>query len=388
VDNTKKILFVHDRLPAEGISGMIIFLRHFKQLKNWQIHILIPENSFNAEIVNSYPKNFFVHTFKFRQSWWPPFRENNSILVKIRLLLMKKSFKKIFNIVKPDISISVLYHYYSVSIAALCLEKKSPFILFLHDRWDHKTIEPKAQQSRLKYGAKAIVNSNYVFTVTDNLVKLYVKNSIQHFEILPPIPAGYINSSTATKQNTIIYAGSLNQYHVHFFGEILTALSLKGYKLLVLTDEADKLSELTKKHHNLNIRKSLTSNLEALNFIADHATAILVNYGLNEGENLDSFYSFPSKFIEFIHLKIPIIAFAPIKSPFYLFLKENNWPLIIDTPIAEHISKLLEELDNEIVIDYFNKIQKKLVEGVYNPKLIQSRFESILDQLTSPKDLY
>ncbi|MFC3363636.1 glycosyltransferase [Pedobacter fastidiosus] len=385
MDNPKKLLFVHDRLPAEGISGMIVFLRHFLRLQNWEIHILIPENASNIEVINGYPKNFFVHTFKLRRRLWPPFREHNSFLVNVRLFLLEKAFRKIVNRIKPDVTISVLYHYYSVVMANLCNRIKIPFVLFLHDRWDDKTKKLKAQQSRLYYGEKTIKKSDYIFSVTDNLVKLYLQDLNANYEVLPPIPEGYTTPIPLKKKDTLLYAGSVDQHHVRLFDQILPVLKANNYTLVVLTNELEKLDDLKNKHQNLDLKKSLPTNREALAFIASNASAILVNYGISEAENPDSLYSFPSKFIEYIHLEIPIITLTPENSPFYKFLKENKWPLILEGPIVENMSIQLGLIKDKLALDNFENIQKELVDNQYNPFQIQKRFELVLEQLLEQK---
>lgn len=385
MDKPKKLLFVHDRLPAEGISGMIVFLRHFLRLQNWEIHILIPENAFNIEVINEYPKNFFVHTFKLRERWWPPFREHNSFLVNVRLFLLEIAFKKIVSRIKPDVSISVLYHYYSVVMANLCNRIKIPFILFLHDRWDDKTQKLKAQQSRLYFGEKTIKKSDFVFSVTDNLVKLYLQDLKANYEVLPPIPEGYMVSIPLKKTDTLIYAGSVDQHHLHLFDQILPVLAIHNYSFIVLTNELEKLSDLIIRHQNLVVKKSLPTNREALSFIASNASAILVNYGISEAENPDSLHSFPSKFIEYMHLEVPIITLTPKNSPFYKFLKENKWPLILEEPIVENMSIQLSLIKDKLALDNFKNIQKELVDDQYNPFQIQKRFELVLEQLLKQK---
>ncbi|WP_165825449.1 glycosyltransferase family 4 protein [Pedobacter yonginense] len=293
---------------------------------------------------------------------------------------MRQSFEKVVKDVKPDVAISVLYHFYSVALAQLCAKIKLPSILFLHDRWDNKTADKSAQQIRFQYGAEAISKSSYVLSVTEHLVEHYVKDSVSNCEIFPPIPEGYHGISEKGAKQTIVYAGSVNQYHIQLFDQILKVLALKNYTLLVITNELAKLNTLTKTHKNLIAKQALPSNTEAMGFIADNASAILVNYGLSEADNPDAFYSFPSKFIEFVHLNIPIIASAPKDSPFHSFLTDHNWPFMLGEPTAESMTKQLENLNNLMIVDQCFGIQRQLAAGIFNPDKIQERLESIINQ--------
>jgi hypothetical protein len=378
LEASKKLLFVHDSLPAEGISGMIVFLRHFKRLESWEIHILIPENAYRADIVETYPKNFIVHTFKLRKSWWPPFRENNPLLVRSRLFLMEKELTKFVDNIQPQLIISVLFHYYSVVMSRISKLTGIPLVLFLHDLWDIKHHDSNIQNLRKGYAKETILNSSYMLPVTDDLVNYYLDKPISNYEVLLPIPEGFIPAAKPEKNKNIVYAGTIEQHHLNLFKDVLDVLEVNGYRLTVITNEPKKLFQLLENHPNLVVKKSFETNREALSYIAETATAILVNYGTNKIINPFAMHSFPSKFVEFSHLGLPIITLSPTGSPFYNFLEANNYPLMIKGDLKEELNHTLVNLSDENLYKQYCKACNDLAINQFNPTKIHSQFEAVL----------
>ncbi len=376
--SNKKLLFVHDSLPAEGISGMIVFLRHFKRLDDWEIHLLVPENAYRADIVATYPKNFIVHTFKFRKKWWPPFRENNSFLVKVRLFLMKKELHQFVETIQPHVLISVLFHYYSVVMARISKETGIPLIMFIHDLWDIKHSDIRIQNLRKNYAQDTILKSTYLLPVTDELIKYYLDEPISNYQILLPIPDGFIPQKKPVQTKNIVYAGTIEQHHLNLFNDVLEVLEKKGYRLTVITNEPQKLWYLQENNSNLVVKKSFETNTQALSYIADTASAILVNYGTNKNINPFAMHSFPSKFVEFSHLGLPIITLSPTGSPFYNFLEENNYPLIITGDLKEELNQVLLNLSNEELYNQYSKACLDLAKSQFNSTNIHAQFNTVL----------
>lgn len=372
---------MHDSLPQQGISGMIVFLRHFTLLKNWEIHILIPENAYREEIVKNYPPNFYVHTFPLRLFWWPTFREDIPIMVKIRVWVLSRLFQKYIDQIKPDQLISVQYHYYSVAIAQNAKKTKIPLICFLHDRWDLTSNNPYIQGVRMSYAQQTLKNSSVILSVTQELIQHYLGKSPNKGQVFYPIPEGYISKKTLTLSlKNLIYAGTVEEHHIVFFEKIMPHLKAINWKLTVICNDPEKLKILALNNPHLETLHSFETNKEALRYLDDNASALLVNYGLTNSANPFAFHSFPSKFVEYSHLGKPIITVAPKGSPFERFLTKNNWDLLISDD-QKLILTLLNNLNQPTEWSKYAQQTEKIKNQYFNPEIIQDEFHSILTRL-------
>jgi hypothetical protein len=376
---TNTLLFVHDSLPAEGISGMIVFLRHFTKLKDWEIHILIPESAYQKEVVDSYPLHFKVHTFPIRLFWWPSFREDIPIMVKIRVWALNNLFKKYIHQIKPHQLITVQYHYYSVAIAQLAKQIKLPLITFLHDRWDITSLNPYIQGVRTHYARQTLEKSSTILAVTEDLIKHYLVHVPSNAEVFYPIPSDIpMNTVNTLNQKHLIYAGTIENHHFNLFELILPILAEKNWRFTVISNRLEGFTSLLDKFQCFKLVKAFETNYEALNYMQSHASAVLVNYGLTIADNPFASHSFPSKFVEYCHLGKPILTIAPQNTPFYKFLKSNNWLGFLDPFSTNSFKKLLENLDDKDFYSQNTQQTNKLSQSIFNTVKIQGNFENFL----------
>jgi hypothetical protein len=380
---TNTLLFVHDSLPAEGISGMVVFLRHFTALKNWDIHILIPENAFQKEVVDLYPAHFKVHSFPIRLFWWPSFREDIPMMVRIRIWALSSLFKNYIKKIKPDVLISVPYHYYSVAIAQNAKQSHVPLISFLHDRWDITSNNPYIQSVRKHYAQQTLIKSNHILSVTKALITHYLGAMPAKAEVLFPIPDSEVKQGKVqTSIKHLIYAGTVEDHHINFFTKILPLLQEMGWQLSVISNSIDKIANLAQLFKSLNLIKAFKTNSEALEYMRNNASVILVNYGINIQDNPFASHSFPSKFVEYCGLAKPILAVAPTDSPFHQFLIAQKWLAFEEHFTISGFKNLLEKFSNERFYQKSLYQTKQLRIGAFNPIKIQERFEEVLMNLT------
>ncbi len=377
----KKILFIHDQLPAEGISGQVIFLRHFQRLKDMEVHILVPENSYRADIVRSYPPNFIVHTFPLRQFWWPPSRESSGFLLSIRILLLSFLFKKIINEIRPQAVITVLYHYFAIGLTLGFPKKGVVLITFLHDSWIERTNSSFEKKCRIKYGARLLEKSNSILSVSKELAFLYKpkvdeKKLLVHF----PIPHGGVKYKLGWKDSFlnsihIVYAGTVEKHHLIIFEKIANAFSNTSNSFSIVSNGIDHCRYLLEYNPNLILKKAMRND-EVLEYIAENASIVLVNYGLNETQNPFAAASFPSKFVEYSSLGLPTLCIAPMSSPFYGFLKNNNWGLLFSEANIDNMESILFSTKKRTVWESAARQAKDAYKQYFEAEKIQCQFES------------
>ena len=380
----RKLLFVHDQLPSEGISGQIIFLRHFLRLRDTEVHILIPQNAYRADIVKDYPKNFIVHVFPLRKFWWPPSRESNSFLLLIRIFLLSLHFKQIIRNISPDAVITVLYHYFSISLANAFPIQGVTLTTFLHDSWMEKTNDSIEKQNRIKFGNRLLTKSNHILSVTKELACLYsesIDDSKLHVHF--PIPHGIENSKLIWRDSYsnsihIVYAGTIESHHLIIFEKIAKAFNGTSNQFTIVSNGIEGCQFLLKYNPALILKAPFEKNQEVLEYMNDNASVILVNYGLNVTQNPYAASSFPSKFVEYCSLNIPIICIAPSSSPFYRFLKKNNWTLLFCDENQSNLETQIYALKERDIWEK-NAIQtSNIYKQYFESEMIQTQFESLI----------
>lgn len=385
----KRLLFIHDALPSQGISGQIVFLRHFERLKDWDIDLVVPDQVVNTS-TTSLPSNWKIHQLPSRQPFWPPFREENPILLRSRIWLWQKYIEK--NILaknKPDAILTVLWHYYAVTAANLAKKWDIPLFVIIHDCWDLRTASSRQAKIRKKYAEAVVAKANKVWSVTRQLGEYFTGKSFSNLEVLPPIPSGYKGTKVGWKSSfneaaIIIYAGTVEAYHYRSFGAIATAMKDSCDTLIIITNAGNEtVNQLVNTFNNIKYIPSFPENQQAIEYIINHASAVLVSYGFSLTENLFAEYSFPSKFVEFSHTGLPILAVAPPESAFCTWLEENNWSLLIKLENIDAIKSMLQLLKQQQQWDNLAFQTSTVSEKYFSPERIHQVFELSLNSAIS-----
>jgi glycosyltransferase involved in cell wall biosynthesis len=385
--NKKRLLFIHDALPSQGISGQIVFLRHFERLKDWDIEIVVPDQVVSNS-TTPFSSNWKIHTLPSRQTFWPPFREENPILLKSRIWLWQKYLEK--NILaknKPDAILTVLWHYYAVTAANLAKKWDIPLFVIIHDCWDLRSTSSSQTQIRKQYATKVLANAKKVWSVTRQLGEYFTGKNFSNLEVLPPIPAGYNGTkvgwkSSFTEAAVIIYAGTVEAYHYRAFAAIATAMKESNDTLIIITNPGNEtVNQLTNTFNNIKFIPSFPENQQAIEFIINHASAVLVSYGFAIAENPFAEYSFPSKFVEFCHTGLPILAVAPPESAFCSWLEENDWSLLIQAEDIDAIKSMLQLLKQQKQWEEMTSQTSAVSQTYFNPERIHQIFESGLNSV-------
>lgn len=377
----KKLVFIHNLLPTDGISGMVIFLRHFKRLEDWDIHILIPENSYVEAIVKNYPPNFFVHTFTLRKKYWLPFSAKLPFLLDIRLKQWADDITKKIKNITPDIVISVLAHFFCIPAALAAKKLHIPFYLFVHDNWAITNNTISVSKTK-KYAQIALRNATKILPVSLSLVSFYGKSHLEKTQLLFPIPNGFNQNATWNDEMAskfiLLHAGTINEYNVKIFEHILSLAMLSSNdSLKVIYGDYPALHKL-QKYSNYDRIPFFDNSINALRFAITEASALLVFYGLEPKDNVFGMDSFPSRFVEFVHTGLPIICIAPEESEFYRFLAKENWPLLFTNRNIEALKPAIQSLKKKEVWEICAEASLMLKEKYFDPAKIHQQFLNII----------
>jgi hypothetical protein len=131
---------------------------------------------------------------------------------------------------------------------------------------------------------------------------------------LPPIPEGYtVPASWKDEFATsplLVYAGNYWPAQIPLFGRIADEAASAGGRFMLVVKNCAQIEALCREHPVL-WREPFSENSEALAFLAAKAAGLVVSYSDNSDSMPWVRTSFPSKLIEYVHLGLPILIYAP-----------------------------------------------------------------------------
>ena len=387
---SNKLLFIHDDIPRQGISGNIVFLRHFEKLQSWNIQIFVPEQVVNSQTYLGCKTSWNINSLPNRKFYWPPFRESSSLSINTRLWLWQKSIEKfMLKQGKPQAILTVLWHYYSVVACNISKKFNIPLFVIIHDRWDLRTNLPHIAKQRNTYAQKVLEQATKVWPVTLELGEYFLGKNSSKLQVLLPIPGGYVQKKTLWKPEfanrlTLVYSGTVEKHHYQIFSTIATAMKGSEDCLIIVTNPNNEIGlVLALRFSNIKLLEYFPKNKDAVNFIVNNASAILVTYGFSIEENPFSEHSFPSKMIEFSYTGLPILSIAPVNSAFGKWLEKNQWHLIVtdnNTLVIKESLDLLKQKEawNKMSSQTWSFSQKKFkVDNIH--QIFESGLHGVLN---------
>jgi hypothetical protein len=225
---------------------------------------------------------------------------------------------------------------------------------------------------------RAIVQSaQQVWCASPQLAKLYQLRD-EARATLPPIPDGF-DATPAWKPEfanspLLVYAGNYWPAQLPLLARIAFQLAKIGGRLMLVVKGSSEIEALCSEAPVL-WREPFAENRQALRFLADSAAGLLVSYS----ETSDSMpwirTSFPSKLIEYTHLGLPIMIYAPEDSAVADWARSRAYPDYATPQIADAITEFVESL--KIVALWRKKaaISRRFAVTEFDPHRIQKIFE-------------
>lgn len=377
----KNIYFVSASIPREdSTSSDIIIYRHLVKLhkKGHNIFLITFEDSLQRKTP---PKEWKVISLPNRKWWFPPFR-NISFLKLIRYWIYFTFFTKRHLLeCKPDLILGYLWGATLSGYDAFLSKRLNvPLCLFYHD--DQKEFSnAKNIQHIFKHEYSIVKTARIIFTVSEKLIFHPPEFTKKHI-LLPPIPEGYQNfKKDCHKNRKIIYSGLIQKSHIEFFNNVAHTISKDGWELEVVSSK-ESIKLIPGNYDTpFSHRPFFDKTKDAIDYICENAGALLVGYPINSASQGQSWMlkSFPSKFIEYIHLGIPIIAIAPENSAFGEWCQKNNWTLYSNA--MADIGSMITKLSN---VEYWKEQSTLCIEignKFFSPEKIQETFETGIESV-------
>jgi hypothetical protein len=119
-------------------------------------------------------------------------------------------------------------------------------------------------------------------------------------------------------------------------------------RLLVLADSTPALAAVVERSP-LKWQAPFPTNREALDWLQLHATALVVAYADRSSEQPWVRSSFPSKFVEYLHLGIPVLLAVPEDSAVACWARTNGWDDCISPVDGNGLRRFMDSIADKNV---------------------------------------
>src|ERR1043166_6504071 len=121
--------------PAEGVGSQVIVLRHLRRLAaaGWQISVIAESGQDYSACLHA---GWSVHTLPLRRAWWPPYREGQPMLRRLRTGLLARECGRLAGSAPPDALFCYLAahaDFYPEIAARYARGSGTPYSLLIHD---------------------------------------------------------------------------------------------------------------------------------------------------------------------------------------------------------------------------------------------------------------
>lgn len=387
MQNKHHVLYVSGTVPQQGPGSFIIFYRHLRKLEdsNWKISIAAPEQFLDSK---RFPESWQVIPIPMRRWWWLPVRPQITGTLELRLRQWCFECELILRRDRPSVILTNLWDIYSLLAAFLSKKWKIPLSVIVHDDWEIWSSSEYERSLVRKYKRIVLAQADRVWPVSSELGdSLNLKNT-EKLSTLLPIPHGgidnFINWNDKFKSApTIAYAGKLYPYLEYTLEKVADTLKQINGTLLLIVNPVDfQSSAILKKCSNITCIKPFNENIEVSRFLGANSSCILVSYPLFSVKEEHSWKilssSFPSKFVEFCHLGLPVILLTPPNTALSGWAEKHQWLSCLTYPEEEKLLRLANNLIQEDTWKQMAEQSKKVALTEFNPSIIQDQFETEL----------
>lgn len=375
----KRIFFISSSLyPVNNAAGgSIVLYRHLKRFE---------EEGYQVTFINCSPVNKENTSFRQinleKKFWHPPLRKATPFLTSMRTRLQARSLAKALHFTKGDILIGLLEDYVSYLVYFLAKQANIPFYLFFHDdnifnRYFKENILTRKQITRI------IENCRHFFVVSEPMEEVISLHGGKNVSVVYPIPDGAFiahNKRIKSEKFNFAISGMLLPYFFEKTVEKINEAVEATHTNIILIgsfnqDYKDSLQNASK----ISFYKKFEELYDLFNFMVEEVDVIIVFYSSDTNEEIRSRYSFPSRFVEFCHLGIPILIIAPQSAAIGKWAVKNSWLSYIDNETKTDLVNIINKLKNP---DFRSACVKQCLyfaEVDFNPVKIHNRLKLLIE---------
>ncbi|MDB5287598.1 MAG: hypothetical protein JWR05_2547 [Mucilaginibacter sp.] len=377
---TKRIIFISNSVipKKDAGGGSVLIYRHLMRLKEAGFEVIVVRIGRGTDYFDS-----FQYVFLNKKPWYPFLRKKTPFLTNITMFLYFKDLSKKINLDSTgDILIGILSEVSNLLLVNIFNRKKILFFLFYHDdnifnRYWHSNLCSSQQLNSV------LSKASFIFSVSEQMVELLHNKNTFQTSVLYPLPDSYKEPAKTyemvnNRHLQFCYAGMAMHIHFNILDNITQAIEQINGQFYCFTGPLDGFQP--KYPDNIVIKDRVAIN-ELQKFIIQRIDVVIVFYSFDLQHEPRMESSFPSKFIEYAQLSIPILLIAPEYSSLGKWALKNNWISYVNSDDPDIIAKSLGEFNNK---DYWIKCQQQVVEHInneFNPEFIHNTFlNTIIDK--------
>ncbi|MDN3586201.1 hypothetical protein QWY86_05955 [Pedobacter aquatilis] len=272
--------------------------------------------------------------------------------------------------------------YVSYLVYFLAKQANIPFYLFFHDdnifnRYFKENILSKKQITRI------IENCGHFFVVSEPMKEIISLNGGKNVSVVYPIPDGSFIAQgkriKSEKFNFVISGMLLPCFFEKTVEKINDAVEETDTNIILIgsfnQDYKDSLQNASK----ISFYKKFEELYELFNFMVEETDVIIVFYSSDTNEEIRSRYSFPSRFVEFCHLGIPILIIAPQSAAIGKWAIKNSWLSYVSSETKTDLVTIINKLKNPDFRSACVKQCRYFAEEDFNPVIIHNRLKLLIE---------
>lgn len=355
----KTVYFISNNLnlskQAGGLgAGEQVLLRHFTRFKEEGVKVIIintgnHKNDFGFEEINI-PKRW----------WHPPLRKLTPWLTQLRINMMYKALRKEIQSNEPAAVLSLFGEYSNLLAYKISKKKSLNLYMIFHD--DSVFNYFKKYRLLSAHQLHAIIKATACFfPVSKPMAELLEKHDAKASQLLYPIPEqGYFRGKKFEDVNfSELQIGNsgliFDDLHLEIIENIVKAAKAENAHLQLISNLPKKLSALIYSFgNNVKVIDRFDTVTELLNYLSYKTDILIVFYSFKLDKEFRMFTSFPSKFVEYCKLGLPVIIVAPPESSIGKWAVENDWLTYENTGDPANITAVIAKLKNR---DFWNNCQ-------------------------------
>ena len=366
--------------PMEGAGSAIIVFRHLRRLsmEGWRIFVV---SDWGQELEYCEQEGWPVLHLTHRKPWWPPYRARNRFLRAVRHWLWAGECDDLLGHRRPEAALTYLSaftDFMSQVALAYSLRYRVPLSIIAHD--DPACFAATAEDGRAAHRRyqEIVARAQQNWFASPQLAATYDLPPARR-STLPPIPEGYDASPNwnpnFSSSPLLVYAGNYWPAQVPLLARIGRETAAAGGRLMLLIKKSPEVETLCRDESVL-WHEPFRENREALAFLAENATGLIVSYS----ETSDSMpwicTSFPSKLIEYAHLGLPIMIYAPEDSAVAKWAVERAYEDYATPQTPGAVASFVETLKNGDAWRRKAAISKRFAATEFDPQRIQNAFKA------------
>lgn len=380
----KHVLLISFLPPIIGTGSSVILKRHLHQLERegWKISIVVPEQ--HLQPTYDFPISWQIIPLISHRWWWPPVRPQIPISLEFRFFIWRLECERAMSNQFPSAILTVLWDIYPLFATHLSSHWNIPLSVIIHDQ-EELWAKSEAKQRQIRQRSRRVLQqADRIWAVSKELKTTYNLNMDNRTSILLPIPETlnqqFIEWRNNFRQHPVVaHAGSLHPFQISNFCTLARLLEkVNGTLLIIARSDNPTLLEILKTCSNVEHQQPFESNKDAIAFLANRASCILVSYAFLLDKQPWAATSFPSKLVEFSHLGLPILILAPSSTAISRWSLEHNWLSYIDCLDKLQLIEILTKLTNKETWNEMAKQTRKVSLNEFSANLIQAQFEAEL----------